>query len=48
MILGLNFFYIQFLYKSLFLLFFSPWLREEREKSHDSDGRERKISLTPI
>jgi len=44
----LNFFKIQFRCKGLFLLFFSSWLREEIERSLDSDGREREVSLTPI
>jgi len=45
----LNFLKIQFWYKDLFLLFFSgPLLREEIERSLDSDGREKKMSLTPI
>ena len=44
----LNIFSIQFWYKKLFLLFFNPWLREERDKMTDSSSRERKVSFTSI
>jgi hypothetical protein len=44
----LNFFQIQFWYKSSFLLFLNPWSREEIDRSPVSGGRERKILLTSI
>jgi len=36
------------LVQKFIFLFFSPWLREEREKFSNSDSRERKVSLTQI
>jgi len=35
-------------YKGLFLLFFGPRLRKEREELLDSRGGERNLPLTPI
>jgi len=48
-ILGpLIFFSIQLWYKNLFLLFLVNSLGEERERSSDSSGKKRKMSLTQI
>jgi hypothetical protein len=41
-------FSIQLWYKKLFLLFLVNGLGEERERSSDSSGKERKMSLTQI